>query len=120
MYSIHWKDDGQSGSIHFWGARGDSLGITKERRGMLEWYSLIDRGARDSVCERNSKESPRDGGGGCECMVGRRERERRREEYSGVEAQSQKIALRARWLVYLLGLILSHSPPLTPQVLFHL
>lgn len=25
-----------------------------------KWYSLIDRGARDSVCERNSKKSPLD------------------------------------------------------------
>lgn len=58
--------------------------------GGLKWYSLIDRGARDSVCEQNSKKSPRDewgvGGGG----------RQRREEYGGVEAQSQKIALRAQ------------------------
>lgn len=45
--------------------------------------------------------------------MGGREWEWRREEYGGVEAQSQKIALRAQWLVYLLGLILPHSPPLT-------
>lgn len=57
---------------------------------MLKWYSLIDRGARDSVCEWNSKKSPRDEGG---CMVGGREPERRKEEHGGVEAQSQKIAL---------------------------
>lgn len=55
----------------------------------------------------------RRGGGVCVCVAGGKERERRREEYGGVEAQSQKIALRAQWLVYLLGLILSHSPPLT-------
>lgn len=36
----------------------------------MKWYSLIDRGARDSVCERNSKKSPRDEGGGGGCMVG--------------------------------------------------
>lgn len=78
------------------GSQRGLLGSTKEERGMLKWYSLIDRGARDCVCERNSKKSPRDVGGGGGYMVGGKERERRREEYGGVEAQSQKIALRAR------------------------
>lgn len=58
----------------------------------MKWYSLIDRGARDSVCERNSKRSPRDEGGGGAWWEG----VQRREEYDGVEAQSQKIALRAQ------------------------
>lgn len=51
-------------------------GTTEERGegGAVKWYSLIDRGARDSVCERNSKKSPRDEGGvhgGRECKGGR-------------------------------------------------
>lgn len=48
------------------GSQRGLLGSAKEERGTLKWYSLIDRGARDSVCERNSKKSPRDdmGGGG--------------------------------------------------------
>lgn len=65
----------------FLGAGGDYWAALKRRGGTLKWYSLIDRGARDSVCERNSKKSPRDEGGrggGGGCMVGGRERERRR------------------------------------------
>lgn len=38
-------------------------GSIREERGVLKWYSLIDRGARDCVCEWNSKKSPRDGEG---------------------------------------------------------
>ncbi|CAB1454849.1 unnamed protein product, partial [Pleuronectes platessa] len=43
------------------GSKQGLTGSTKKERGSLEWYRLIDRGARDSVCERNSKKSPRDG-----------------------------------------------------------
>lgn len=62
----------------------------------LKWYSLIDRGARDSVCERNSKKSPLDERACMRahvyvCVGGEGE-----EVYGGVEAQSQKIALRAQ------------------------
>lgn len=45
------------------------------------------------MCEWNSKKSPRDERG---YVVGGREPERRKEEHGGVEAHSQKIALRAR------------------------
>lgn len=42
---------------------GDSLDSTNGTR-ELEWYSLIDRGARDRECEQNSKTSPETSGGG--------------------------------------------------------
>lgn len=42
------------------GSQRGLLGSTEEKRGAQKWYGLIDRGARDSVCERNSKKSPRD------------------------------------------------------------
>lgn len=75
------------------GSQTGLLGSSKEERGAVNWYSLIDREARDSVCEQNSKKAPEMKRG---CMDGGWEPELRREELSGVEAQSQKITLRVR------------------------
>lgn len=56
-----------------------------------KWYGLIDSEGRDSVCEQNSKESLQDGVGVEEGWGGVHEGG---ERWGGVEAQSQKIALR--------------------------
>lgn len=48
-----------------WSISGSQRGcwaVPNQERGSLKWYILIDRGARDSVCEWNSKKSPQDEG----------------------------------------------------------
>lgn len=71
-------------------------GITEQKLNSRawKWFSQRDRWGRNRVCvSRIVKRDPETKRG---CM---------KQQYGGLEAQSQKIALRAWWLVYLLGLI---------------
>ena len=98
------------------GSRRVLLGsIKREERGMLKWYRLIDRGARDGVCELNSKKSPRDEEGRWE------EAEEGGVWWSGGTEPENCIACSVISLPpgsHSLSLPSSHSP-LTPQVLLH-
>jgi len=103
------------------GSQGDHWAVLKAERGVLKWYSLIDRGARDSVCEQNSKKSPRDEEG----VHGGRKGARAKEGgvwWSGGTEPENCIACSVISLPpgsHSLSLPSSHSP-LTPQALFYL